>query len=84
MAVEKQDDFYITHSWDKENMEEYLRYYLDDDSIALTDRQWERIAKAVNHHIETAYNEALDNVVRQYAFDPNIPIDPKMKRLLGL
>ena len=78
------EDSTLSHTWDKENMEEYLRYYLEDDTIILTDKQWARISKAVNFAVEVAYMDALDGVVVRYARDPEMPIDPKVQRILGL
>lgn len=79
------NDGSLSHTWDKENMEEYLRYYLDDEDIVLTDKQWKSIAINVNREIEKYYQELMDDIVEAFDIDPTLSADdPNVQRVLGL
>lgn len=79
------NDGSLSHTWDKENMEEYLRYYLDDEDIVLTDKQWKSIAINVNREIEKYYQELMDDIVEAFDIDPTLSTDdPNVQRVLGL
>lgn len=55
----------VRHEFDKENFEEYLRYYLEDESITLTDKQWSSIARYIDQQVDSFYYNLLQDT-QQY------------------
>jgi len=52
----------VHHSFDKENFEEYLRHYLNDETITLSDKQWQSVAKHIDHQVDIFYDNLLQDV----------------------
>lgn len=56
----------VRHEFDKENFEEYLRYYLEDESITLTDKQWSSIARHIDHQVDSFYYNLLEDTQQDW------------------
>lgn len=52
----------VHHSFDKENFEEYIRHYLNDETITISDKQWSSIAKHIDQQVDLFYDELLKDV----------------------
>lgn len=52
----------VHHTYDKENFEEHLRHYLNDETISISDKQWSSIAKHIDYQVDAFYSELLRDV----------------------
>lgn len=56
----------VTHAFDKQNFEEYLRHYLDDETITLTEKQWNSVARHIEHQVDSFYDNLLQDIKQDW------------------
>lgn len=81
MAIEQGQ---VIHTWDKENMEQYLSHFCEED-VELTENQWSAIADYLDFKVDMAYVPVLKTVLTlwiQGEYD-EAP-DAHVRRFLGL
>lgn len=52
----------VSHTYSKESFEEYLRHYLDDETITLTEKQWKSVARHIEHQVDSFYDNLLHDI----------------------
>lgn len=81
MALEVEQ---VIHTWDKENMEQYISHFIEDD-VELTDGQWQAIAEYIDFKVGMAYVPILKVVLTHYLQgEYDEAPDGNIRRFLGL
>lgn len=74
----------VIHTWDKENMEQYLTHFCEED-IELTEEQWKAIAEYVDFKVDMAYVKIFQTVLTHYLEgEYDEAPDGHIRRFLGL
>lgn len=74
----------VIQTWDKENMEQYLSHFCEDD-IEITDEQWSAMAEYIDFKATIAYRPILQTVLKMYLEgDYDEAPDGHIRRFLGL
>lgn len=74
----------VIHTWDKENMEQYLTHFMEED-IELTPGQWQAIAEYIDFKVDMAYVPILRTVLSLYLDgEYDEAPDGNIRRFLGL
>ncbi len=61
------EEIAVSYSWDKENMEEFLRDYFEDDSIELTEKQWSSVARAIEWNANKYFEGLFEDMCTEWA-----------------